>query len=155
MPTGKPAAPKGATSTGNEDRPDRRSTVVRPELGWDSTRGAGLRDRQPSAEGQSGAELAARGASTRRQAPLVGFAEPEKSPRSRSTDPSSRRHLLLTTEVAAEYLAVSVRTIKNLLCEGKLPYIKVGRATRIDAVDLDEYIERNRRRNRRPLREIS
>ena len=82
-------------------------------------------------------------------------AESDNVRHTNSADPSSRRHVLLTTEVAAEYLAVSVRTIKNLLCDGKLPYVKVGRATRIDTADIDEYIERNRRRNRQPPRGIT
>ncbi|HET9060006.1 MAG TPA: helix-turn-helix domain-containing protein [Acidimicrobiales bacterium] len=56
---------------------------------------------------------------------------------------------LLDVRAAAEYLSVSVRTVKNLLSEGKLPYVKIGRATRLTAVDLDSYISQNRRRNRR------
>jgi excisionase family DNA binding protein len=56
---------------------------------------------------------------------------------------------LLDVRAAAEYLSVSVRTVKNLLSEGKLPYVKIGRATRLTAEDLDGYISQNRRRNRR------
>jgi excisionase family DNA binding protein len=60
--------------------------------------------------------------------------------------------LLLTTEQAAEYLTASVRTVKNLLSDGSVAYIKIGRATRIHRNDLDEYIRWNRRRQRRGLR---
>jgi excisionase family DNA binding protein len=34
---------------------------------------------------------------------------------------------LLTTEQAADILAVSVRTVKNLMFDGKLAYVKIGR----------------------------
>lgn len=64
------------------------------------------------------------------------------------------RPRLLTTEDASEYLTVSVRTMKKLLSDGLLPFVKIGRVTRIDARDLDEYLSRNRRRNRRPLRDV-
>jgi excisionase family DNA binding protein len=59
---------------------------------------------------------------------------------------------LLTTEQAAEILAVSVRTVKNLMIDGKLAYVKIGRATRVDPADIDEYVARNRRKQRQPLR---
>jgi excisionase family DNA binding protein len=59
---------------------------------------------------------------------------------------------LLTTEEAAEALAVSVRTVKNLMFDGHLPFIKIGRATRIDRADLDAYVAQNRRKHRYPLR---
>ena len=61
-----------------------------------------------------------------------------------ATPPTS----LLTTEVAAELLCVSVRTVKNLLSDGRIPYVKIGRATRIHPQDLDDYIARNRRKRR-------
>jgi excisionase family DNA binding protein len=59
---------------------------------------------------------------------------------------------LLTTEEAAEYLQISIRTVKNLLGDGQVPYIKIGRATRIHRDDLDTFIARNRRRQRQRLR---
>jgi excisionase family DNA binding protein len=63
--------------------------------------------------------------------------------------------VLLTTEQAAEYLQVSVRTIKNLMGDGRLAFVKIGRATRIHRHDLDEYIARNRRKQRQPARRVS
>lgn len=59
---------------------------------------------------------------------------------------------LVTTAQAAEYLQVSVRTMKNLMSEGQIAYIKIGRVTRIHRHDLDEYIARNRRKQRNGLR---
>ena len=59
---------------------------------------------------------------------------------------------LLTTEQAAEFLQVSVRTVKNLLSDGRIAYIKIGRATRIHRQDLDVYIAQNRRKQRSRLR---
>jgi excisionase family DNA binding protein len=62
---------------------------------------------------------------------------------------------LLTTEQAAELLAVSVRTVKNLMIDGKLAYVKIGRATRVDPVDVDKYVTRNRRKQRQPRRGVN
>lgn len=59
---------------------------------------------------------------------------------------------LLTTDQTAEYLHVSARTVKNLLADGRLAYIKIGRATRIQRQDIDGYIARNRRKQRNGLR---
>ena len=46
---------------------------------------------------------------------------------------------LLTTSQAAEYLHVSVRTAKNLLSDGSIAYVKIGRATRVHRDDLEEF----------------
>ena len=59
---------------------------------------------------------------------------------------------LFTTDQAAEYLQISVRSVKNLLGDGRIPFIKIGRATRIHRDDLDGFIARNRRRQRQALR---
>ena len=61
--------------------------------------------------------------------------------------------LLLTSEQVAEHLQVSLRTVKNLMSDGQLAYIKVGRATRIHRNDIEEYIARNRRKQRNRLRQ--
>jgi excisionase family DNA binding protein len=66
-----------------------------------------------------------------------------------------RNQRLLTSNQAADMLAVSVRTIKNLMGQGKLAYVKIARATRIDPDDIDEFIRRNRRKQRRCLRQVS
>jgi len=59
---------------------------------------------------------------------------------------------LFTTDQAADYLQISVRSVKNLLGDGRIPFIKIGRATRIHRDDLDGFIARNRRRQRQGLR---
>jgi excisionase family DNA binding protein len=59
---------------------------------------------------------------------------------------------LLTTEQAAVRLQVSVRTMKNLLSDGQVAFVKVGRATRIEERDLEAFIAQNRRKHRRKLR---
>ena len=59
---------------------------------------------------------------------------------------------LLTTEQAAARLQVSVRTMKNLLSDGRVTFVKVGRATRIEARDLETFIAQNRQKQRRKLR---
>ena len=49
---------------------------------------------------------------------------------------------------------MSVRTVKNLLSGGKLAYVKVGRATRVDLEDINQYVTRNRRKVRQALRRV-
>jgi excisionase family DNA binding protein len=48
---------------------------------------------------------------------------------------------LLTPEAAAEQLAVSVKTIKNLLRSGKLRGVKVGNLWRLREEALEEYLK--------------
>jgi excisionase family DNA binding protein len=60
------------------------------------------------------------------------------------------RSPLLTTRQAATYLQVTERTVKNLISEGDLAIVKIGRATRIRSDDLDDFITRNRRTRRHP-----
>jgi excisionase family DNA binding protein len=73
-------------------------------------------------------------------------------PTSIPNDPDPAPCMLLTSEQAAEYLQVSVRTIKNLMSDAQLAYIKVGRSTRVHRNDIEEYITRNRRKHRHGLR---
>ena len=77
----------------------------------------------------------------------------------RITEPSAREPLdneaaspLLTTVQAADYLQVSTRTVKSLLSEGSIAYVKVGRTTRIHLQDLDRFIAQNRQKRRSRLR---
>jgi excisionase family DNA binding protein len=74
----------------------------------------------------------------------------ERTERARNT--GSR---LLTTEQAAEYLGVSARTVKQLMSRGQMPYVKIGRSTRLDPGDLDDFIARNRQKQRHQLRTLS
>lgn len=53
---------------------------------------------------------------------------------------------LLTIDEAAEYLGVSRRTIYNLISSRKLPVVKIGAQTRIDAEDLRRYVEAQKQR---------
>jgi excisionase family DNA binding protein len=48
---------------------------------------------------------------------------------------------LLTPEAAAEKLAVSVKTVKNLLRSGKLRGVKVGNLWRLREEALEEYLK--------------
>ena len=59
---------------------------------------------------------------------------------------------LFTTDQAADYLQISVRSVKNLLGDGRIPFIKIGRTTRIHRDDLDGFIAQNRRRQRQGQR---
>ena len=49
---------------------------------------------------------------------------------------------VLTTEQAAQYLQVSVETIKRHARRGELPGAKVGKAWRFRKIDLDDWLSR-------------
>ncbi|WP_445809947.1 helix-turn-helix domain-containing protein [Yoonia sp.] len=57
---------------------------------------------------------------------------------------SSKPLRLLTISEAAEYLAISERSIKRLIARGDLPCIRVGSALRFVFADLEAFIARNR-----------
>jgi excisionase family DNA binding protein len=52
--------------------------------------------------------------------------------------------MLLTVEQAADRLGTSVRFIRRLRTEGRIPVIKLGKHIRIDSTDLDAYINTSR-----------
>lgn len=54
----------------------------------------------------------------------------------------------LTPGQVAEALAVSVKTIHNLVSARKIESVKVGRAVRISKQSIDQYLEKNTRRAR-------
>lgn len=51
---------------------------------------------------------------------------------------------LLDVKAAADRLATSERHVRELIYRRELPYFKVGRLVRIDAVDLDAYLASQR-----------
>ncbi|MDD1723607.1 MAG: helix-turn-helix domain-containing protein [Methanospirillum sp.] len=50
----------------------------------------------------------------------------------------------MTTDTAGAYLAVSVRTIRDMIRRGDLPAIRIGNEYRIDENDIEKYIARNK-----------
>lgn len=52
--------------------------------------------------------------------------------------------MLLTVDQAAERLGTSVRFIRRLRSEGRIPIVKLGKHIRIDSTDLDHYITTSR-----------
>jgi excisionase family DNA binding protein len=52
--------------------------------------------------------------------------------------------MLLTVDQAAERLGTSVRFIRRLRTEGRIPVVKLGKHIRIDSADLDAYIAAGR-----------
>ena len=52
--------------------------------------------------------------------------------------------MLLTVEQAADRLGTSVRFIRRLRTEGRIPVVKLGKHIRIDSNDLDTYINAGR-----------
>lgn len=51
------------------------------------------------------------------------------------------RTALLTTAQAAELLGVHPDTLRRLLADGRLRYLKVGRSVRIEAAELDAFLQ--------------
>ena len=56
---------------------------------------------------------------------------------------------LITPEIAAEKLSVSVKTVKNLLRSGKIQGVKVGNLWRLQEKALEKYLEEPQGREKR------
>ena len=52
--------------------------------------------------------------------------------------------MMLTVDQAAERLGTSVRFIRRLRTEGRIPVVKLGKHIRIDSTDLDSFITASR-----------
>lgn len=53
---------------------------------------------------------------------------------------------LLTAKEAAEMLSLSERTIQRYLKSGELTFIRLGRSVRIELKDLEEFVERGKKK---------
>lgn len=60
--------------------------------------------------------------------------------------PSRETPALLTVEQAAERLGTSVRFVRRLRAERRLPFVKLGKHLRIDSADLEAFIDAHRER---------
>lgn len=49
---------------------------------------------------------------------------------------------LMTVKQAADYLLVKPNTIHTLMSKGFISRIKIGRSTRLDKAEIDDYIKR-------------
>lgn len=58
---------------------------------------------------------------------------------------SMDRETLLTRKQAAEYLGLNPQTLADWACTGRvaLPYVRIGRAARYRATDLQAFVESN------------
>ncbi len=61
-----------------------------------------------------------------------------------STPTSPLKKRLYSIPEAAEYLGRSVWSVRELIWNGKLPCVKVGRRIHLDILDLDQWIDRNK-----------
>lgn len=78
---------------------------------------------------------------TRRQPDRPAAAAATVSPLRR---PIENRQPLVDIECIAEYLGDSVRHIRRLVDEKRIPYFKVGRLVRFDRAEIDRWLEDNR-----------
>ncbi len=58
--------------------------------------------------------------------------------------PSGGRRRLLHIDAVAEQLSTSVRHIRRLVHERRIPVVRVGRLIRFDPVDLDAWLDEHR-----------
>ena len=63
-----------------------------------------------------------------------------------TTDPRNPqlRGRLLGTKDAAEYLGVSIWTLRDLIWNGELPIVRFGRKQYVDVKDLNALVDRNK-----------
>ena len=54
----------------------------------------------------------------------------------------NQNHRLIKVKAAADYLAISERKLWDLSQNGIIPVVRLGRATRYDLIDLDNFIEK-------------
>jgi excisionase family DNA binding protein len=57
---------------------------------------------------------------------------------------------LLTIDQLADLLGTSVRHVRRLIAERRVPYIKVGRFVRFDPAEITAWLDHNRVTNSRP-----
>lgn len=79
---------------------------------------------------------------------MAGKIESPAGPAGQSSSKLERRWM--TVPQAAEYLSVSVRTIRNAIYDGKLPRAKLGRRFILDVRDLDAWAESEKEREIEP-----
>jgi excisionase family DNA binding protein len=54
----------------------------------------------------------------------------------------AERRAFLTPKTLARYLALSERTVRQLLADGVIPSYRIAGSRRIDPTDVDEYLRR-------------
>ena len=62
----------------------------------------------------------------------------------RATVPAGSRRRLLDIDAVAEMLNTSVRHIRRLVQERRIPVVRVGRLIRFDPLDLDGWLDEHR-----------
>jgi excisionase family DNA binding protein len=56
-------------------------------------------------------------------------------------NPRASREPLLTAAAVAERLHVSLRSVRRLLADGRLPFVRIGRSVRVRPEALEDMIE--------------
>jgi excisionase family DNA binding protein len=69
------------------------------------------------------------------------MARVQRRARSAERPPRSRAPLLTAAEVA-EFLNMSVRSVRRMLADGRLPFVRIGRSVRVRSEALEAMIER-------------
>jgi excisionase family DNA binding protein len=56
---------------------------------------------------------------------------------------SATKRQLMNVQDAAAYTGLSVRTLYAMVSQRRVPYVKVGRLTKFDLVQLNEWIDKH------------
>jgi len=67
--------------------------------------------------------------------------------KSRLVNSTQHSKRLYTIKEAGIYLGRSVYSVRELIWDGKLPCVRVGRRIQLDIRDLDEFIKKHKVRN--------
>ena len=70
---------------------------------------------------------------------------PESSETAKSEASSLKTEKMMSTEEAAEFLGISVGSLRNMTSQGKIPYFKLGRRNRYSRNELTQLLLSNKR----------
>jgi excisionase family DNA binding protein len=61
-----------------------------------------------------------------------------------SRQPTSKHRHLLTVDQVAGFLAVSTKSVRRMIKDGRLPHHRISGSVRVSAADLDAFIAMSR-----------
>jgi excisionase family DNA binding protein len=69
----------------------------------------------------------------------------DKSETATNEDSSLKTEKMMSTEETAEFLGITVGSLRNMTSQGKLPYYKLGRRNRYSRNELIQLLLKNKR----------
>ena len=80
--------------------------------------------------------------------PGSGQREQNQGGRVRAIEPIQRR--LIDVNQVAEYTGLAVKTIYTMVSQRRIPFVKLGRLTKFDVMDVDRWIKEHSVKTRQP-----